>query len=69
MEIGVYANGFAHTEEQVDANAGLRLIRADLDPPCYLDWAQKWVAAGATMVGGCCGIGPDHIRALSEGLR
>ncbi|MFM2410601.1 MAG: hypothetical protein RL481_1429 [Pseudomonadota bacterium] len=68
MEIGVYANGFAHTEEQVDANAGLRQIRADLDPPRYLDWAQKWVAAGATMVGGCCGIGPDHIRALSEGL-
>jgi S-methylmethionine-dependent homocysteine/selenocysteine methylase len=68
METGVYANGFAHTEEQVDANAGLRQIRADLDPPRYLDWAQKWVAAGATMVGGCCGIGPDHIRALSKGL-
>jgi S-methylmethionine-dependent homocysteine/selenocysteine methylase len=69
MEIGVYANGFAHTEEQVDANAGLRQIRADLDPPQYLVWAQKWVAAGATMVGGCCGIGPEHIRALADGLK
>jgi S-methylmethionine-dependent homocysteine/selenocysteine methylase len=69
MEIGVYANGFAHTDEEVDANAGLRQIRADLDPPRYLGWAQKWVASGATMVGGCCGIGPEHIRALSEGLR
>jgi S-methylmethionine-dependent homocysteine/selenocysteine methylase len=68
LEIGVYANGFAHTEEQVDANAGLRRIRADLDPPRYLDWAKKWVAAGATLVGGCCGIGPDHIRALSNEL-
>jgi S-methylmethionine-dependent homocysteine/selenocysteine methylase len=69
MEIGVYANGFAHTDEEVDANAGLRQIRADLDPPRYLGWAQKWVASGATMVGGCCGIGPEHIRALSKGLQ
>jgi S-methylmethionine-dependent homocysteine/selenocysteine methylase len=68
IDIGVYANGFAHSEEQVDANAGLRQIRADLDPPSYLEWAHKWVAAGANMVGGCCGIGPDHIRALSEDL-
>ena len=69
IEIGVYANGFAHTDEDVDANAGLRQIRADLDPQHYLNWAEKWVAAGATMVGGCCGIGPGHIRALSVGLR
>jgi S-methylmethionine-dependent homocysteine/selenocysteine methylase len=68
VEIGVYANGFAHTEETVEANGGLRKIRADLDPPRYLDWAKKWVGSGATMVGGCCGIGPDHIRALSDGL-
>ena len=69
MEIGVYANGFAHSEEKIDANAGLRQIRADLDPPHYLKWAQKWVASGATMVGGCCGIGPDHVRALAKGLQ
>ena len=67
--IGVYANGFAHSDEEVGANAGLRQIRADLDPQRYLDWAKKWVASGATMVGGCCGIGPEHIRALGEGLR
>lgn len=69
IEIGVYANGFAHSEEQVDANAGLRQIRSDLDPPRYLDWAKAWVASGATIVGGCCGIGPNHIEALAEGLR
>lgn len=69
IDIGAYANGFAHTDEAVDANAGLRQIRADLDPPRYLKWAEKWAVAGATMVGGCCGIGPGHIRALSVGLR
>jgi S-methylmethionine-dependent homocysteine/selenocysteine methylase len=69
IQIGVYANGFAHSEEEIDANAGLRQIRADLDPPRYLEWAKKWVASGANMVGGCCGIGPDHICALAEGLQ
>lgn len=69
IEIGVYANGFAHSEEQVEANAGLRQIRQDLDPPRYCNWAKKWVASGATVVGGCCGIGPEHIEALAEGLR
>jgi S-methylmethionine-dependent homocysteine/selenocysteine methylase len=69
ISIGVYANGFAHTDEEVDANAGLRQIREDLDPPRYLNWAQKWVHAGADMVGGCCGIGPEHISALSQGLK
>lgn len=69
IAIGVYANGFAHTEVVVEANAGLRQIRADLDPPRYLGWAKQWIASGATMVGGCCGIGPDHIQALSSGLK
>ncbi len=26
--------------------------------------AGGWIAAGARIVGGCCGTGPDHIRAL-----
>ena len=34
----------------------------------YLDYARKWVAAGARVVGGCCGIGPEHIRCLKENL-
>lgn len=68
IAIGVYANGFARSETDVDANAGLRQIRDDLDPQHYLQWAKKWTAAGATIVGGCCGIGPEHIRALADGL-
>jgi S-methylmethionine-dependent homocysteine/selenocysteine methylase len=29
-------------------------------------YARKWRAQGATILGGCCGIGPEHIRALKE---
>ena len=31
--------------------------------------SQEWRGAGATIFGGCCGIGPDHIKALSRALR
>lgn len=28
--------------------------------------AQQWIASGVQIVGGCCGIGPDHIQALAK---
>ena len=40
-----------------------------ISPETYLTQARIWVAAGARLIGGCCGIGPDHIRLLSEQLR
>ena len=37
--------------------------------PEYLgDYARAFVAAGASIVGGCCGTGPEHIRAMAEAL-
>lgn len=30
----------------------------------YLALAESWIEAGATLVGGCCGTGPAHIRGL-----
>lgn len=30
--------------------------------------ALAWVDAGATIVGGCCRMGPDHIRAIRDAL-
>ncbi len=37
-------------------------------PAEFADGAETWIAAGAVIVGGCCGIGPDHISALSQRL-
>jgi len=39
-----------------------------ISPEDYLAEARKWVEMGAQVVGGCCGIGPDHIRLLAEQL-
>ncbi|PKE29483.1 homocysteine S-methyltransferase [Rahnella sp. AA] len=66
LDIGVYANAFEPADNKRGANEGLSKIRQDTDPAGYLEFAQDWVAKGATMVGGCCGIGPEHIAALKN---
>ncbi|WP_425930314.1 homocysteine S-methyltransferase family protein [Pseudomonas sp. NyZ201] len=69
LSLGVYANAFAPVREDAQANDTLLDIRADLGPEAYLQWAQQWVEEGASIVGGCCGIGPEHIARLDEYLQ
>jgi S-methylmethionine-dependent homocysteine/selenocysteine methylase len=38
----------------------------ELGPDEYLARARSWVEHGAQIVGGCCGVRPAHIRALSS---
>jgi len=66
LDIGVYANAFEPSDNTRGANEGLSKMCQDTDPAGYLDFAKDWVAQGATMVGGCCGIGPEHIAALKK---
>jgi methionine synthase I (cobalamin-dependent) len=40
--------------------------KGDLQPEDLVKFAAGWAAQGATLIGGCCGIGPAHIRALSQ---
>ncbi|MGV6803007.1 MAG: homocysteine S-methyltransferase family protein [Ruegeria sp.] len=69
---GAYANGFTHISEgflkdapTVDALEQ----RQDLDPKTYAAHAMGWVDQGATIIGGCCEVGPDHIDAVAAALR
>src|ERR1700689_777676 len=38
-------------------------------PEYMASYARKFVAAGARLVGGCCGTTPDHIRVMKSALR
>ncbi|QNF18731.1 homocysteine S-methyltransferase family protein [Aeromonas jandaei] len=69
IRLGAYANAFPPQPKEATANDGLDEIRTDLGPLDYLGWAERWRAAGANLIGGCCGIGPEHIQALSSRLR
>lgn len=68
LPLGVYANAFEPRPVRAGANEQISTLRTDTGPKDYLDHARSWVAAGASVVGGCCGIGPEHIARLSEEL-
>ncbi|RKF20095.1 homocysteine S-methyltransferase family protein [Alginatibacterium sediminis] len=65
IEVGVYANNFMPIDTDHEANQDLQLMR-ELSPQDYLNYAKRWYEAGATIIGGCCGIGPSHIQALAQ---
>ena len=37
-------------------------------PEAFAGSCEQWVAQGVRIVGGCCGYGPEHIRAMSVRL-
>lgn len=63
---GAYANAFPPQGEAAEANATLLEIRRDLTPEAYRRFGAHWLELGATIIGGCCGIGPEHIAALAQ---
>ncbi len=72
LPFGAYANGFDHITaaflEDAPTVDALE-ARRDLTPALYADFAMSWVAQGATIIGGCCEVGPAHITELAARLR
>jgi len=69
IPVGAYANGFTkiHNDfNEVGATVDMLEARTDLGPDVYADFAQQWADAGATLIGGCCEVGPDHIKELKR---
>jgi S-methylmethionine-dependent homocysteine/selenocysteine methylase len=71
--LGAYANALPGFKADYvigaqEGEGGETPARGDLDPSAYLRFARDWRAMGADIVGGCCGIGPDHIAELRRGL-
>ncbi|XDZ66300.1 homocysteine S-methyltransferase family protein [Alphaproteobacteria bacterium LSUCC0684] len=69
IRFGGYANGFTSIAALDPGTTVDRLqARTDLTPEIYGDFVFSWIEAGATIVGGCCEVGPGHIRHLHERL-
>ncbi|MCE8538525.1 homocysteine S-methyltransferase family protein [Ruegeria pomeroyi] len=72
LPFGAYANGFTRiTEAFLESRPTVEALsaRVDLTPEAYADFAMGWVGQGATIVGGCCEVGPEHIAHLARRLR
>ena len=70
VPFGGYANGFTSIDALKPGGTVASLsARTDLGPEAYADFACSWVEAGATIIGGCCEVGPAHIAHLADRLR
>ncbi len=72
IPFGAYANGFTGISEafikgEATVTDALK-ARTDLGPEAYAKHALAWVDQGATIVGGCCEVGPAHIKELHDQL-
>jgi 5-methyltetrahydrofolate--homocysteine methyltransferase len=57
----------------VQANAGLPQLEGDRTvfrqgPADMARWVPELIEAGASIIGGCCGTGPEHIRAIRQAV-
>lgn len=69
VRIGAYANSFEPKPKMHQANEVVSGIREDLNPAQYGEYANRWIKSGASIVGGCCGIGCEHIRLLAAAYK
>ena len=72
LPFGAYANGFTKISDgfltdkpTVDALSE----RHDLGPTEYAKFTMHWIDQGATIVGGCCEVGPEHIQELAKQIK
>jgi 5-methyltetrahydrofolate--homocysteine methyltransferase len=58
----------------IQANAGLPTVKDDVvaypeTPEFMAEKSKELAAAGVSIIGGCCGTTPEHIRAIGEAVR
>lgn len=69
LPYGGYANGFVSVEP-LAAGHSVALLgeRSNLTPEVYSNLVKQWIASGARLIGGCCEIGPDHMKMVARTL-
>lgn len=67
---GGYANGFTAVDPlQPGGTVEVLSARQDLDETTYAAHAIGWVKDGASIIGGCCEVGPSYIARLGSELQ
>src|SRR5690606_2483726 len=61
LPLGAYPNLGYHTDRGWRSRTGIGSAE-------YATMALRWRAEGAHIIGGCCGVGPNHMEAARTGL-
>jgi S-methylmethionine-dependent homocysteine/selenocysteine methylase len=65
FRVGAYPNAFSIPPPDA-ANHTLRQVDYNMSPGALKTQAEQWIQSGASVLGGCCGVGPDHIRSIAS---
>ena len=63
--IGGYPNVF-NVPDGWTLDNDVQVSLRDLSVEKFLEFAEEWRNLGATIIGGCCGIGPKFIKAVAD---
>jgi homocysteine S-methyltransferase len=67
VRTGGYANAFPEARHDgYAANNTILERRIDLTAETYADMVDQWIVGGATIIGGCCDMYPEHIAELAR---
>lgn len=65
--IGAYPNRF-HVPKGWTLDNELKSEGQQMSEADYVGFAKQWRSSGASIIGGCCGVGPEFISALAESM-
>jgi len=57
-----HVGAYAHSGDYVD---GTWIFNGVMSPERYAEAAKGWIDRGVRVIGGCCGIGPEHIDRIA----
>ena len=68
FQYGAYGNRYNEIRKDYKLELKSTALKEDLSPELYTDAVKLWIEKGATIVGGCCGIGPEYIHHICQNV-
>lgn len=66
FQYGAYGNRYNEIRKDYKLTLKSTVINEDISPAQYTDAVKSWIEKGASIVGGCCGIGPEYIKRMAQ---
>lgn len=68
FQYGAYGNRYNEIRKDYKLALKSTAINEEILPAQYTDAVKSWIMKGASIVGGCCGIGPEYIKHIKQNI-
>lgn len=69
FQYGAYGNRYNEIRKDYKLALKSTAINEEISPAQYTDAVTSWIEKGASIVGGCCGIGPEYIKHITARIK